>query len=65
MLTAGTTGYTYDANGNQLSAGTRSFTWNLANYLKTTTQGSTTSTYTYDGDNKRLQPRSARRPRPR
>ncbi len=55
MLTAGATNYTYDSNGNQLTAGTRSFTWNLANYLKTTAQGSTTSTYTYDGDNKRLQ----------
>lgn len=55
MLTAGATSYTYDRNGNQLSAGSRSFTWDLANRLKTTTAAGTTTTYSYDGDGKRLQ----------
>ena len=49
------TSYTYDANGNQLTAGTRTFTYDLANRLKTTKLGSTTTTYTYDGDGVRLQ----------
>ncbi len=52
QLTA--TAYTYDANGNQLTAGTRSFTYDLANRLKTTTASGTT-TYAYDGDGVRQQ----------
>src|SRR4029077_20680040 len=36
LLTAGTTGYTYDNNGN----------------MKTQTTGSTTSSYTYDSENR-------------
>mgnify|MGYP000507021638 CR=1 FL=1 len=55
MLTAGANSYTYDNNGNQLSAGTRTFTYDLASHLTTTTQGSTTTTYAYDGDGLRLQ----------
>ncbi|MFN8222177.1 MAG: LamG-like jellyroll fold domain-containing protein [Gaiellales bacterium] len=55
MLTAGATAYTYDRNGNELSAGTRSFTYDLANRMKTTVSGSTTTTYTYDGDSVRTQ----------
>lgn len=47
--------YTYDDNGNQKSAGSRTFTYDLANRLSATTAGSTTITYTYDGDGKRLQ----------
>lgn len=55
MLTAGSVANTYDRNGNQLSAGTRTFTWDLANRLKTTAASGTTTTYSYDGDGKRLQ----------
>lgn len=55
LLSAGSISYTYDQNGNELSAGTRTFTYDLANRLKTTTQGSTTTTYLYDGDSVRLQ----------
>jgi RHS repeat-associated protein len=47
--------YTYDANGNELSAGVRTFTYDLANRLKTTTSGTTTTTYSYNGDGVRLQ----------
>ncbi len=55
LTQAGPTVYTYDKNGNELSAGSRTFTYDLANRLKTTTLGSTTTTYSYDGDGKRLQ----------
>lgn len=52
---ASTGTYTYDTNGNEISAPSRTFTYNLANRMKTTTSGSTTFTYTYDGEGRRLQ----------
>lgn len=55
LTQAGATTYAYDQNGNEKTAGSRTFTYDLANRLKTTTSGSTTTTYTYDGDNNRLQ----------
>ncbi|MGH3078100.1 MAG: DUF6531 domain-containing protein [Gaiellaceae bacterium] len=55
LLSAGSTSFTYDQNGNELSAGSRTFTYDLANRPKTTTQGSTTTTYAYDGDDLRVQ----------
>jgi len=55
LLSAGPTSYSYDHNGNQLSAGSRTFSYDLADRLKSTTQGSTTTTYAYDGDGVRLQ----------
>ena len=54
LLSAGSTSYTYDSNGNQLSAASRTFGYDLANRLRTTTQGSTTTAYLYDGEGKRL-----------
>jgi RHS repeat-associated protein len=55
LLSASSTSYSYDVNGNQLSAGSRTFAYDLANRLKQTTQGSTTTTYLYDGDGLRAQ----------
>ena len=55
LLTAGATSYTWDQNGNQLSAGARTFVYDLANRLKSTTLAPTTTTYTYDGDSIRTQ----------
>jgi len=55
LTQAGSAAYTYDQNGNELSAGARTFSYDLANRMNTTTQGSTTTTYLYDGDGKRLQ----------
>jgi RHS repeat-associated protein len=55
LTQAGPTSYTYDQNGNELTAGSGSFTYDLANRLKTTTLGSTTATYAYDGDGKRVE----------
>jgi RHS repeat-associated protein len=46
---------TYDQNGNQKTAGSTTFAYDLANRLTSTTSGTTTTTYTYDGLNKRLQ----------
>jgi RHS repeat-associated protein len=48
------TSYTYDANGNQASAGSRTFTYDLADRLASTTQSSITTTYDYDGDDRRV-----------
>jgi RHS repeat-associated protein len=55
LLSVGATAFAYDQNGNQTQKGTRTFTYDLANRLRTTAQGSTTTTYSYDGDGKRLQ----------
>jgi RHS repeat-associated protein len=49
------TSYSCDQNGNELTAGTRTFTYDLANRLVSTTLATTTTTYTYDGDGSRLQ----------
>jgi RHS repeat-associated protein len=51
----GAVNYTYDANGNQTGAGSRTFSYDLANRLSSTTAGGTTITYSYDGDGKRIQ----------
>lgn len=55
LTQSGATARTYDQNGNQLSAGSRTFVYDLANRLKTTTLAPTTTSYTYDGLGKRLQ----------
>jgi RHS repeat-associated protein len=47
--------YTYDDNGNLKTAGNRTFTYDLANRLATTTAGGTTFKYSYDADGKRVQ----------
>jgi RHS repeat-associated protein len=48
------TSYTYDANGNQATAGSRTFTYDLADRLVSTTASSVTTTYAYDGDDRRV-----------
>lgn len=45
----GTTTYTSDDNGNQTAAGTRTYVWNTAGQLTSSTQTGTTITYAYDG----------------
>ena len=49
------TNYTYDTNGNLSGIGSNSFTYNLADELDSTTQGSTTATYSYDGNASRVE----------
>jgi RHS repeat-associated protein len=46
--------YTFDNSGNQTAAGATTFTYDLADRLKTATVGATTETYTYAGDGVRL-----------
>jgi RHS repeat-associated protein len=46
--------YSYDADGNQTAAGSRTSAYDLANRMTETTSGSTTVNYSYDGDGKRL-----------
>jgi RHS repeat-associated protein len=55
LTQAGPTAYTYDSNGNEKTSGSTTFNYNMLNQLVSTTTGSTTTTYTYDGLGKRLQ----------
>jgi RHS repeat-associated protein len=48
-------GYGYDNNGNETAAGTAVLSYDLANRLKTYASGGTTTTYSYDGADNRLQ----------
>jgi RHS repeat-associated protein len=51
---SGATTYSYDANGNETAAGSRSFTYDLENRLLSTTLSGSTESYTYDGEGNRL-----------
>jgi RHS repeat-associated protein len=55
LLSAGATSFSHDANGNQTQKGTRTFAYDLANRLKSTTANSTTISYAYDGQGKRVE----------
>lgn len=46
--------YAYDANGNLIAAGARRFAYDLANRLISDHEGLLASTYSYDGEGKRL-----------
>ncbi|MGQ0571595.1 MAG: hypothetical protein ACT4P5_19000, partial [Armatimonadota bacterium] len=50
----GAKSYAYDANGNQTRAGERSFAYDQANRMVSTTLATETTAYRYDGDGKRL-----------
>ena len=51
-----TTSYTYDANGNLTSDGTKTYFWNALNQLVEVKQGVTTlATFVYDGDGRRTE----------
>jgi RHS repeat-associated protein len=54
LLSAGATSYSYDANGNETAAGSTTFTYNGLNQLLSTTNGRTTTTYSYSADGRRL-----------
>jgi RHS repeat-associated protein len=49
-----TTSFTYDANGNLTSDGTRTFTWDAEDRLISVTSGTHTSTFSYDGLDRRV-----------
>ena len=55
LTQAGSTAYTYDQDGNLKTAGATSYSYDLANRLISTTSGTTTTTYTYNGLGQRLQ----------
>jgi RHS repeat-associated protein len=48
------TDYQYDADGNLLSDGTNSYTWNARGQLAASTSGSQSSSYRYDGLDRRI-----------
>jgi RHS repeat-associated protein len=50
----GATTYTYDANGNERTAGSATYAYDLADRLVAATVGTTTVTYTWSGDGVRL-----------
>jgi YD repeat-containing protein len=54
LTSAGTTGYTLNANGNTVARGSDTFTYDQANRLTSATIACVTTTYTYDGDGKRV-----------
>lgn len=47
--------WTYDQNGNHISRGDKTYTYDQANRLKTSTIPPTTTSYSYDGEGVRLQ----------
>ena len=53
LLSDGTNSYSYDQNGNLVTAGSSIYTWDYANRLSSATAGSTTASYSYDGDGTR------------
>jgi RHS repeat-associated protein len=57
LVTLGRSGYTYDANGNVLDDGTRTYTWDAENRLLSVrfkAQPSRTTTFRYDGLSRRI-----------
>ncbi|WP_029215379.1 RHS repeat-associated core domain-containing protein [Kallotenue papyrolyticum] len=52
--TVGGQSYSYDANGNLVSGGGRTYTWQADNLPASITSGGATETYTYDADGERL-----------
>ena len=54
VTTAGANTYTYDANGNMETGAGRTIAWNHENKPLMITQGSTTTTFVYDGDGGRV-----------
>ena len=56
-----TTAYTYDNNGNLLTAGTSTYSWNYRNRLMTAGNGLATSSYLYDHADNRVHDQRRRR----
>jgi RHS repeat-associated protein len=54
VTTAGANTYTYDANGNMTGGAGRTYTWTADNMPLTIVQGSTTTSFVYDGDGGRV-----------
>jgi RHS repeat-associated protein len=54
VSSAGGTSYTYDANGNMLSGGGRTFTWTYDNQPASVAASDGTTTFTYDASGQRV-----------
>ena len=54
LTSAGDVTYRYDANGNLVSDGRRSYTWNAKDQLVATDMGSTQTSYTYNAEGQRV-----------
>jgi RHS repeat-associated protein len=48
------TSYAYDANGNMITRGSQTLTWDVENRPVSVTSGNATSTFVYDGDGRRV-----------
>ncbi|MEW6141995.1 MAG: hypothetical protein AB1597_02415 [Chloroflexota bacterium] len=53
VTAVGGTNYTYDNNGNMTNRGSHELTWTIENQLASYYDGSTTTTYVYDGNGQR------------
>jgi len=53
VIAVGNTSYTYDANGNMLTRGGQSITWDVDNKPVSITEGGNTSTFVYDSNGNR------------
>jgi YD repeat-containing protein len=49
LVSDSSTTYTYDANGNRITGGPETYTFNIANEMKSATNGTVADTYAYDG----------------
>ena len=54
VTAVGATSYAYDANGNMITRGSQTLTWDYDNRPVSITDGGNTSTFVYDGDGKRV-----------
>jgi RHS repeat-associated protein len=54
LLSEGSVSYSHDAAGNVTARGSDTFSWDWRNRLSSATVGSTSTTYTYDGDDVRV-----------
>ncbi len=54
VTSAGSTSYTYDANGNMTARGNQTMTWDEENRLASITTGGVNTVFVYDGDGNRV-----------
>jgi RHS repeat-associated protein len=59
LTQVGSDTYGFDANGRETQAGSRTYGWNIADQLTSASDGTTSTSYSYDGDGNRLQAASS------
>jgi RHS repeat-associated protein len=50
LTQAGSVGYTYDVDGNQLTSGAKTYSYNVAGQMTSVNDGTTSTAYAYDGN---------------